>query len=174
VSLRPPEDATSPAQGADGGAQGAMPERFLIFMLEAQEYGLPLDAVVEVAAYRRPTPVPGADEAVEGITPLRGRMLTVIDTRRRLGLGPRAGGGLAKMIVVREAEELVGLVVDAVIRVAPVAGGECRPIPAALGLPRRAAYRGMVSREGHCLLLIDPDALLGGGDSGDASTGGRP
>lgn len=170
--MRPPEPVSVPAIGGAGEAPAAGPARFLIFTLDTQEYALPLATVVEVAAYRPPTPVPGADDTVQGITPLRGRMVTVIDTRRRLGLARRGGGGSAKLIVVREGEELVGFEVDTVIRVVPVAGDGWRPIPASLGLPRSAAYRGMVCREGRCLLLLDAGALLGRGDDDNAGAGG--
>ena len=172
--MRQPEGAPAGVADAGGGPADGGPARFLIFTLGAQDYALPLEVVVEVAAYRAPTPVPGADRAVEGIAPLRGRMVTVIDTRHRLGLAPRRGGGNPKLIVVREARELVGLVVDAVTRVAPVATADLTPVPASLGLSRSSAFSGMVSRGGRCLLLIDPKALLGGADGLQAGAGERP
>ena len=135
----------------------------LVFAVGGQEFALPLGGIVEIARARTPTPVPGAEPGVLGIVPFRGAMVTVIDGRLRLGLSgapnerPRAGS----MIVLRDAGELIGLVVDAVARVALIAPAEREPLPAALRLARTDLFLGVVPRrDGGYLFLLDAGAVL--------------
>lgn len=93
------------------------PDDLLMFRIEDREFGLPIGPVVEVVLHLGATPVPLAGPAIEGILPLRGRMVTVVDTRRGIGMPPRRGESKAQVIVVDWAGERVGLVVDSVIRV---------------------------------------------------------
>ncbi|MFQ5878092.1 MAG: chemotaxis protein CheW [Acidobacteriota bacterium] len=147
-------------------------ERLLIFRLGGQEFGIPLDSIVEIIRHRPPTPVPGAGGAVEGILALRGRMVTVFDARRRLGLEPRAGGGGARVIVLDDRGELVGLVVDGEARVACAPRRTREPLPDSLPLGRRDLYEGILQRDGGCVLLLNVGAITevgaGAGEGGGA------
>jgi purine-binding chemotaxis protein CheW len=141
----------------------AAPERLLVFTIGGDPFAIPLGRVVEIVRHRRPTPVPGADPSVEGILPLRGRMVTLLDTRRRLGLPPRGETpGAARVIVVEDRGELVGLVVDAVARVGSEAEGTREPLPAALGLARPRLYAGILRLPQGPVLLLDLAQVLGG------------
>lgn len=104
----------------------------LAFEVGEVEYALPIRGVLTVIPSRPATPIPGRDAAVTGVLPLRGRMVTLVEARRRLGLPDRTGPR-AHVIVLERGGDLLGLVVDAVSRVC-VTG------------PR----------------VLDPEALLGG------------
>jgi purine-binding chemotaxis protein CheW len=88
-----------------------------MFRLDDRDFGLPIAPVVEIVRHRGATPVPLAGPAVEGIVGLRGRMVTIVDTRRGIGMSPRRPDSKAQVIVVDWAGERFGLVVDSVIRV---------------------------------------------------------
>ncbi len=150
------------APPSESERRGAAPslERLLIFAIGGQEFAIPIEPIVEIVRHRPPTPVPGADPSVEGILPLRGRMVTVIDGRRRLGLDDHERAGRAQVIVMEDAGEWVGLVVDAVARVAAVASAERQPLPAALGLARPGLYGGALRREGGYVVLLDLARML--------------
>jgi len=139
------------------------PDRLLTFGIAGRTFAVELASIVEVIRYRPPTPVPGADPTVEGILPLRGRMVTVIDARRRLALPAREAASPAQVIVVREDGELVGLVVDAVTGVAAAAREAREPLPAALGISRPEVYRGVLRRGAEFTLLLDLEKVLQGG-----------
>lgn len=94
----------------------------LIFVLEGREYALPLEAIVEVAGYRVPTTVPGARPDILGILPWRGRMVTILDGRARLGLPAGRDEAHARLIVLRDEGEWMALLVDGVSRVQARAG----------------------------------------------------
>ncbi len=114
---------------SDVGVPGSLPPgpdlaRVLIFVLEGREYALPLEAIVEVVGYRKPTTVPGAGSDILGILPWRGRMVTIVDGRARLGLPAGRDEARARLIMLRDEGEWMALLVDGVSRVEALAGGE--------------------------------------------------
>jgi purine-binding chemotaxis protein CheW len=134
-----------------------------VFQAAGQALALPLLTVVEVVPFRPPTPVPWIDRAVLGLLPLRGRMVTLVDLRSRLGLPPRPPGGRAQVIIVETPGGLVGLVVDAVTRVGGARTEAPRPAPAALGLARPGMCRGVLEGAEGYVVLLDPDSVIRGG-----------
>jgi purine-binding chemotaxis protein CheW len=88
---------------------------WLTFQLDGQAYAAPLAQVSEVIRMGEVTPVPGAASDLLGVRHLRGRVIPVLDGRRRLGLPPRdADGDSVRVIMLAHAAHWVGLRVDAV------------------------------------------------------------
>jgi purine-binding chemotaxis protein CheW len=163
MSARPSERSSKPTP-LDAGAEiretGAVgrSDRILVFTLEGQEYGVPLDSVVEIIRHRAATPVPGASPTIEGILPFRGRMVTLFCGRRRLGLEERPSGSSGRVIILDDDGELVGLIVDSVARVA--SESEREPLPEALGLKGTALYEGTIRQNGRFILLLNMARVL--------------
>jgi purine-binding chemotaxis protein CheW len=135
-------------------------ERFVVFRLGEEHYGLPIAAVDEVV--RRPetlTRIPRAPEFVEGAMNLRGAVIPVIDQRRRFGSeGPQAGG---RIVVVTIDGLRAGFAVDAVSEVLPIPAADLSPAPELVEGQTRIFDRvARVERGGRMILLIDPRALL--------------
>jgi len=65
------------------------------------------------------TPVPGAPAYVEGVTNLRGQIITVVDLRKRLGLPQKTGIG-EKIMIIDLNKSAVGVVVDSVTEVSTI------------------------------------------------------
>lgn len=93
-------------------------DHVLVFTLEGREFAVPVRSVVEIVRHRPATPVPRSSASVEGIIPVRGQMVTVLDLRLCLALPPRPAGAAARVIVVGTVEDRLGLVVDDVSGVA--------------------------------------------------------
>ncbi len=130
------------------------PERILVFVVDGQEYGVALDRIVEIVRHKGATPVPYADEAIEGIVPLRGRMVTLLDVRRCLEKPARPPDRRAQVVVVESSGDLLGLVVDSVTRVAAVPAEAQEPLPAGLRHGPPGVLGGVLrSREGYVILL---------------------
>ncbi len=136
--------------------------RILVFALDDREFGIPLEGVVEIIRYRPATPVPGTSESIEGILPIRGRMVTLFSARRRLALPERSSGATARIIVLRDGDDLVGLVVDSVARVSPAPSGERLPLPESLRLQEEHLYSGALRTKGSYVLLLDLTAIFEG------------
>ena len=88
---------------------------WLTFQLDGQAYAAPLAQVSEVIRMGEVTPVPGAAADLLGVRHLRGRVVPVLDGRRRLGLNPRdADGDSVRVVMLAHGAHWVGLRVDAV------------------------------------------------------------
>ncbi len=159
----PPADVVRGSAGrsveADGSRGGGM-ERILIFTLDRQEFGIPLNAVVEIIRYRPPTPVPGTHESIEGVLPFRGRMATLLCARRRLSLPERPAGLSARVIMLEDRGDLIGLIVDSVARVAAAGTPDRQALPASLGVMEARLYAGALRGEGRFVLLLDLNTFL--------------
>lgn len=88
---------------------------WLTFQLDGQAYAAPLAQVSEVIRMGEVTPVPGAAADLLGVRHLRGRVVPVLDGRRRLGLAPRdADDESVRVVMLTHAAHWIGLRVDAV------------------------------------------------------------
>jgi purine-binding chemotaxis protein CheW len=86
---------------------------FVSIGLAGQDFGVPVMQVRDVVRRQRMTPVPLAPHAVAGLLHLRGRIVTAIDLRRRLGMPP-AEAIESINVVVEHGGELYALIVDSV------------------------------------------------------------
>ena len=98
-------------------ANGAGPG-FLAFRLNGNEFGLPIDAVDEVArAPEQITRLPKTPKFLEGMINLRGEVLPVVDQRRRFDMPALENGAGRRLVVVRTEQHRAGLIVDSVTEV---------------------------------------------------------
>ena len=94
---------------------GAATEHMFVTMITAgQLFGIPVLQVQDVLGPQRITRVPLAPPEVAGSLNLRGRIVTAIDVRVRLGLPPRADNTEGMSVVVDHRGELYSLIVDKV------------------------------------------------------------
>jgi purine-binding chemotaxis protein CheW len=89
------------------------------FTVDEVNYGVPVEQVREVRDMQAVTRVPGAPEYVEGVTNLRGQIITVIDLRKRLGLA-EGNSSSEKIMIIDLEKSAVGVVVDTVTEVTTI------------------------------------------------------
>jgi len=89
-------------------------EGYVTVVIGGQLFGLRLERVRDVFVPRGLSQVPLAPPEIAGLLNLRGRIVTAIDLRRRLGLPPRSDGGSPVAVGIEERGELYGLIVDRV------------------------------------------------------------
>src|SRR6185503_21003547 len=87
---------------------------YVTVMIGEQLFGLPIARVQDVFAPERLTRVPLAPPEVAGVLNLRGRIVTLIDLRRLLGLDDRKDEGEPMAVGVEHAGESYGLLIDSV------------------------------------------------------------
>ena len=80
-SLNPSKHSEVIPMGPDGPRPDIL-IKLLVFEIQGTEYAIPLTDLVEVIHYRRPTPLPGAPPALEGMFTLKGRVIYLYNARR--------------------------------------------------------------------------------------------
>lgn len=136
-----------------------MSELNVVFRVGDGEYAIPADAVLHMESFQGATPVPGAPAHVLGIVQVRGRVIPVVDLRRRFGLGPRDRELSDRVIVVEHEGRQVGLLADAAREVVRLDDSAFSPPPDVDG--QRTLVSGVAQLEGRFLLRIALERLLG-------------
>lgn len=132
------------------------------FEIGAEEYAIPILAVQEINRIMPITRVPHAPASVEGVINLRGRIIPVIDMRKRFGLEPAADQGDARIIVVEVGAEsrVIGFTVDRVHEVLRLDASIVDPAPTAGGCDKSDYIRGVGKLDDRLLILIDLERLF--------------
>lgn len=134
--------------------------QWVTFTLDDETYGINVMQVQEVLSMPEITPVPGAPSCVMGIINLRGSVVTVIDTRMRLGIGPKPPDASNRVIVIEADDQIAGILVDTVAEVANVRDTQIDTAPD-VGSRECARYiQGVVSWDNALLILLDSIRLL--------------
>ncbi len=130
-----------------------------------QLFGLPIEEVHDVFIVTTITHVPLAPSEVVGLINLRGRIVTALCLRRRLGLPARAPTAETMAVGIEHDCESYGLLVDGVGEVLRLSAGSREPTPVHLA-PRWARLsRGVHRLDDRLLIVLDIEGVLAlGGD----------
>ena len=124
-----------------------------------QLFGIPIARVQDVFLPDRLTRVPLSPPDIAGVLNLRGRIVTAIDMRRRLGLLPREGGRPMAVGIESRAESY-GLLVDSVGEVLKLSAKAREPNPVNLDDRLARVSSGVHRLDGHLLVVLDIDRVL--------------
>jgi purine-binding chemotaxis protein CheW len=144
-----------------------MESHLVVFRLANEFYAVSIAAVSEIIMLQPITYVPRAPAFVEGVTNLRGKVLPVIDLRKRFGL-PRGQDTKDTRIVVAEINHtLVGMVVDAVSQVLRVPEGAIEPPSPVVTTVDSAFISGIAKVANQLIILLDLEKILLPGEKAD-------
>lgn len=133
---------------------------YVTAMIGGQLFGMPISRVQDVFMPERLTRVPLASEDVAGVLNLRGRIVTAIDMRARLGLPKNDEGRTPMAVGVDRRGESYGLLIDSIGEVLKLADDSREMNPVNLD-PRMAKVAGGVHRlEGQLMVVLDVDRVL--------------
>lgn len=138
--------------------------KYLTFRLGREEYGVEILKVREIVALMEITPVPLTALYIRGVVNLRGKIVPVVDMRRKFALPETASGRETCIITVmvegKEGLVLTGLLVDGVSEVVQIAASDVEPIPA-LGEDMKLDFvTGLSKAKGRVIVLLDMDKVM--------------
>ena len=135
-------------------------KEYVTAMIGGQLFGLPILRVQHVFMPERLTRVPLAPLEIAGVLNLRGRIVTLIDMRGRLGFGASGDDGTSMAIGVESRGESYGLLIDSVGEVLKLDDSTREPNPINLD-PRLARVSAGIHRlDGQLLMVVDVDRVL--------------
>jgi purine-binding chemotaxis protein CheW len=129
------------------------------FRVGQQSYALPIATVREIVRPPEITAVPQSPEHVAGVMNLRGRILPVIDLRKRFGQ-PVESSAKNRVLVIGVDGKLMGLLVDAASEVLKIAPESMEASPKLFGENHERYVTGIAKHLGRLVILLDPDKLL--------------
>jgi len=133
---------------------------YVTAMIDGQLFGLPIVRVQDVFIPERLTRVPLAPPEIAGVLNLRGRIVTLIDLRRRFGLGERKEGEDVMAIGVESRGESYGLLIDRVGEVVELDGVAREPNPVNLDQRLAQMSSGIHRLDDQLLIVVDVDRVL--------------
>jgi purine-binding chemotaxis protein CheW len=133
---------------------------YVTAVIGGQLFGLPILRVQDVFAPERLTKVPLAPAEIAGVLNLRGRIVTLIDMRRRLGLGQNGDDRPAMAVGVESRGESYGLLIDSVGEVLKLEDMAREPNPTNLDPGLASVSTGIYRLDGQLLIVLDVDRVL--------------
>jgi len=133
---------------------------FVTFSIEDQMFGIPVLGVQDILTPDRIASIPLAPPEVKGSINLRGRIVTVIDVRVRLGLKKREEDRGGMGVTVEHGNELYTLLVDKVGDVTSLSSDLYEENPGTLDLVWREFANGVYRLSGQLMVVLDVDRLL--------------
>ena len=130
------------------------------FQLANEHYGINILNVQEIILVSKITSIPEVPSYVEGLINLRGKVIPVIDLRRRFGMSAGDYDENTRIIVTNTSERTIGLVVDAVHEVLRLDGNQIEPLPAGLTNVNASYITGVVKLEDRILILLDTEVVI--------------
>jgi len=146
--------------GAVKAAGADVANDFVTMMVADQLFGIPVLQVQDVLGRQRITRIPLAPPEVAGSLNLRGRIVTAVDVRLRLGLPPRPKDKAEMSIVVDLRGELYSLMVDSVGEVLSLPSAKFERNPPTLDPLWREFSNGIYRLEDKLLVVLDVPRLL--------------
>lgn len=134
-------------------------EQLVVFLVGGESYGVAIADVQEIIRTPAITAVPRAPEHVAGVINLRGRVIPVIDLRKRFRLPPADAGRDGRVVVINVSGEIVGATVDSVSEVLRVPAEAIVPPAPTLG-GSGAHIRGIAQFDERLIVLLDLDRVL--------------
>ena len=133
--------------------------QLVVFRLANEEYGLSITKVQEINRLTPITKLPQTPVFMEGIINLRGRIIPVIDLRKRFGLAVEEYTEDTRIIVVEFNGQTVGIIVDGVTEVVRLAASSIEPPPNNSVLDARY-IQGVGKMNNRLLILLDADQIF--------------
>jgi purine-binding chemotaxis protein CheW len=107
-----PKTYLDEAAGDAAGAAGASVRRLQVVRTGLHHFGIPIENISTITAWREPTPLPFAPPSVLGVVSIEGRMLTVMDLRRLTAPEAEAIDAASEHIVALRGDEQLALAVE--------------------------------------------------------------
>lgn len=136
-------------------------EQVVAFQLKGEEYGFSILNVQEIKGLTDITRVPFAPHYIKGVINLRGSVLPVIDLKSRLGLDDTPYTVNTRIVVIRQGEISIGMLVDAVTEVRTI---DARDIDTARAVSSEASEKfiyGIGKVDNRLIILLDLKEIVG-------------
>ncbi len=135
-------------------------EQLVVFELTNEVYGVDIGLVQEIIRMTPITKLPKAPAFVEGVINLRGKVIPVMDLKKRFGLAGEAADRASRIVVFDTEGQTIGIVVDAVSEVLRVPAGAVEP-PSPVATTVESDYvRGIAKLDARLIILLDLHKLF--------------
>jgi purine-binding chemotaxis protein CheW len=130
------------------------------FQVGRETYGVPITSLHEIVRVPEITAVPDAPTYMEGVINLRGKIVSVIDLRKRFAEKKISFTRRNRILVVEHNGRLAGLIVDSASEVLKISASDVEPPPATFQDGGLNCVTGLGKYQGRLIVLLDMGKLL--------------
>lgn len=130
------------------------------FKVGRETYGVPITSLHEIVRVPEITSVPDAPDYMEGVINLRGKIVSVIDLRKRFGEKTVSSSRRTRILVVEHHGRLAGLIVDSASEVLKIPASQVEPAPAGFQEGGLNCVTGLGKYGGRLIVILDTAKLL--------------
>lgn len=130
------------------------------FQVGRETYGVPITSLHEIVRVPEITAVPDAPDYLEGVINLRGKIVSVMDLRKRFGDKQAKLKKQNRILVVEHSGKLAGLIVDSASEVLKIAGEDIEAPPAVFQEGGLNCVTGLGKVKDRLIVLLDMTKLL--------------
>lgn len=144
--------------------QGDGVRQLVVFELANEVYGINIGTVREIIRMQTVTYVPDSPGFVEGVINLRGRVIPVVDLRKRFGLPVTEATNESRVLVVDISGDDIGVIVDAVTEVQRISEDSVEPTTTLVTTEDSYYIEGIAKVDDQLLILLDLESALDSND----------
>jgi purine-binding chemotaxis protein CheW len=137
------------------------------FQVGRETYGVPITSLHEIVRVPEITAVPDAPDYMEGVINLRGKIVSVIDLRKRFGATKVTPARRNRILVVEHKGKLAGLIVDSASEVLKIPASDVEDSLASFQEGGLNCVTGLGKWKGRLIVLLDMAKLLESSKSKD-------
>jgi purine-binding chemotaxis protein CheW len=134
------------------------------FRVGRETYGVPITSLHEIVRVPEITAVPDAPDYLEGVINLRGKIVSVVDLRKRFGKPSAGFDRRNRILVVEHRGRLVGMIVDSASEVLKIPDREIEAAPAMMQEGGLDCVTGLGKYQGRLIILLDIGKVLAARD----------
>ena len=134
--------------------------QYIAFKLDKEEFAFEISVVKEIFPTQNITKVHRSPSYIEGVMNLRGKLVTVIDLRKRFGLPSTEKNKETRIVVVEMGDTTVGMVVDAVTEVLRISSDSIEPPSPLVTTVDSTFITGIAKVEERLIILLDLGKVL--------------
>lgn len=134
--------------------------QLVLFKMSGSEFGVEIHQVREINRVGEITKVPKAPEFLEGVMNLRGRIVPVVDLKKRFHLPPVEATSQSRIIIIEVGDQFIGLWVDRVTEVLKVSPSAVSPPPEMILTIAGEYISGLVEVKERLVILLNLPRIL--------------
>lgn len=154
------QDTKTGSKGKDRVLHNDGMMKYVTFFLECEEYALPISQVQEIMRVGEITRVPNSPEHVRGVMNLRGRIIPVIELKKRLSLGEAVIDKNSRIVVVENGPKVMGLMVDKVAQVMNISVDQIDKAPDEVVQVQENYIKGVGKIDERMIILLDLEQII--------------
>lgn len=170
VETKPKRNAGPAVTGNTDGERRL--SQVVSFRLSNEEYGLDIMSVQEIILMGEITEIPEVPEYIRGLINLRGKVIPIVDLRKRFRLEASPPNEHTRIVVVNAANTTFGVVVDAVSQVLRIDASQIEPPPRGLVGLEQAYIKGLLKLNEKIMILLSMEAILSHDEAAQIASAG--